>query len=100
MKSLEEGARLHLLFQRREGQEEGGGVLKEGLTQFQNYSWRLLAELRIGVEPGPAPPLPALGGARATAPAPPPAADPCRRQVSPSPIAWATESRHKTLCIG
>lgn len=56
MKSSEEGACLHLLFLRREGQEEGGGVLKEGLTQFQNYSWRLLAELRVrgGARTGPA----------------------------------------------
>lgn len=38
------------------GQEEGGGVLREGLTQFQNYSWRLLAELRVrgGAGTGPA----------------------------------------------
>lgn len=70
-------------------------MLKEGLTQFQNYSWRLLAELRVGVEPGPAPPLPALGGARATAPAPPPAADPCRRQVSLSPIAQTQDSLYR-----
>lgn len=85
--------------ERKDRRREEGGYERVSPSSKTTHGggWRSFGS---EVEPGPAPPLPALRGAGATAPAPPPAADPRRRQVPPGPIARPTESRHQALWIG
>lgn len=63
-------------------------MLREGLTQFQNYSWRLLAEFRVrgGARTGPAASGPGRRPRHRPCPAPPrltPAGVRCHRVPLP-----------------